>query len=85
MKHIPQYLQDALDTEVANAIAKQQETDFAMFENIVMDLRTYRVNRKLPTRKQCVELVANGFNHLKQKHLKSQTPKRVILARMEGV
>lgn len=84
MKNIPQYIQDAIDTEIENAVARQQAQDFEIFERIVADLRTYRVNRKLPTRKQCVELVENGFAHLKQKHLRPQTAKKVILARMEG-
>ena len=83
MKHIPQYLQDALDAEISNAIAKQQETDFAMFENLVTIVRTYRINGKFPTRSQLIKVIDRGFAQLKQNHIAQQTPKRVIIARMQ--
>jgi len=82
MKALPNYLKQAIDTEVENAHIRGQRDMIERFAILTVRVKTYKVNKKVATKKQCLKLLESGFEHI-TKDIQMPTKKSAIIARME--
>jgi len=79
---LPNYLKQAIDTEVENAHIRGQVDCYNRFASLIICVKTYKINGKSASLNQRLKLLKDGCNTI-AKEIKSETSKSAIIARMD--